>query len=141
MNGITTPLGTFAGIGADPIVRNQFVQVTSSFDELLPPQRGWVFLVNSSANYANARELAVRTPRCAAPAPATSLPADLAVPEIVAGYLTGDSASVLDRADDERLSRVAPNPGGVRAGEVAVCGGWGNERLAFVTANAAYQAD
>ena len=29
----------------------------------------------------------------------------------------------------------------VTVGGVAVCGGWGNERLAFVTVNASYQAD
>jgi hypothetical protein len=141
MDGITTPLGTFAGIGADPFVRNQFVQVTTSLDELLPPQRGWVFLFTSSSNYAAARQLALRTPRCPATASRKTLPADLAVPQIAAAYLTGDSGSLLQHVDDERLPRLTANVGVLKAGEIAVCGTWGNERLVVVTATAAYQAD
>ena len=41
LKGITTGLGSFVGIGQDPVVRNQLVQVTRSFDELLGPARGW----------------------------------------------------------------------------------------------------
>jgi hypothetical protein len=139
MDGIITQLGTFVGIGVDPFIRNQFVQVTSALDELLPPAHGWAFLFASSSNYARARELALRTPRCTGTASTKNLPADLAIPKVAAAYLTGDS--VLFYADDERLSRLTPTPGVVSVRGVAVCGGWGNERLALVTANAAYQAD
>jgi hypothetical protein len=55
--------------------------------------------------------------------------------------LTGDSGGVLTHADSERLSGLRPNSEPITVGGVAVCGGWGNERLAFVTINAAYQAD
>ena len=43
VNGITTDLGTFIGIGQDSVTRKQLIQVTSSFDELLGPARGWTF--------------------------------------------------------------------------------------------------
>ena len=141
MNGIITKLGTFVGIGQDPVIRNQLIQVTSSFDELLGPARGWTFLFTSSANYAAARELALRTPRCEDASSAGSLPTDLAVPEVAAAYLAGDNAGILRHADPERLSGLRPNLEPVTVGGVAVCGGWGNERLAFVTVNASYQAD
>jgi hypothetical protein len=41
IDGITTPLGTFEGIGRDPTIRTKLVRVTGALDELLPPQRGW----------------------------------------------------------------------------------------------------
>jgi hypothetical protein len=141
MKGITTELGTFVGVGQDPVTLTQLIQVTSSFDELLGPERGWTFLFTSSANHAAARELALRTPRCAGASSARSLPADLAVAEVAAAYLAGDNASILRYADPERLSGLRPNVEPVTVGGVAVCGGWGNERLAFVTVNASYQAD
>ena len=141
MDGIVTKLGTFVGIGQDPVIRNQLIQVTSSFDELLGPARGWTFLFTSSANYAAARELALRTPRCKDASSARSLPTDLAVPELAAAYLAGDNAGILRHADPERLSGLRPNLEPVTVGGVAVCGGWGNERLAFATVNASYQAD
>jgi hypothetical protein len=57
--------------------------------------------------------------------------------------LAGDHAGILAHADPERLSDLSlrPNVEPVTVGGVAVCGGWGNERLAFVTVNASYQAD
>ena len=141
MQGITTRLGTFVGIGQDPFIRSQLVRVTGSFDELLGPARGWTFLLTSSSNHVDARELALSTPRCAGAASAERLPADLAVREVAVAYLTGDSGGVLTHADSERLSGLRPNSEPITVGGVAVCGGWGNERLAFVTINAAYQAD
>jgi len=141
MQGITTGLGTFAGIGQDPFIRSQLVRVTGSFDELLGPARGWTFLFTSSSNHAVARELALSTPRCVGAASAERLPADLAVREVAAAYLTGDSGGVLPYADPERLSGLRPNPEPITVGGAAVCGGWGNERLAFVTVNASFQAD
>lgn len=141
MDGIVTKLGTFVGIGRDPVVRNQLIQVTSLFDELLGPARGWTFLLTSSSNYAAARELALRTPRCEDSSSARSLPTDLAVPELAAAYLVGDNAGILRHADPERLSGPRANLEPVAVGGVAVCGGWGNERLAFATVSASYHAD
>src|SRR4051812_9869684 len=141
MIGIVTERGTFPGIGEDPAIRKQLIQVTSSFDELLGPKRGWTFLFASSSNYTAARELAVRMPRCADASSAGTLPIGLPVAEVAAAYLTGDNAGILRHADPERLSRLRPNLEPVTVGGIAVCGGWGNERLAFATVNASYQAD
>jgi hypothetical protein len=61
------------------------------------------------------RWLALRTPRCANASPARSLPADLAVPEVAAAYLAGDTAGIL------RHSRASV--GGIPAWGVSpVCG-------------------
>ena len=141
MNGIVTKLGAFEGIGQDPAIRNQLIQVTSSFDELLGPARGWAFLFSSSENYVAARELALRTPRCKDAPAAPRLPIGLAVPEVAAAYLAGDNARLQRYADPQRLSGLRPNLEPVTVGDVAVCGSWGNERLAFVTVNASYHAD
>ena len=111
VEGITTDLGTFIGIGQDPVTRKQLIQVTRSFDELLGPARGWTFLVTSSANHAAARALALRPPRCADASSAQSLPADLAVAEVAAAYLAGDSAGILRHADPERLTGLRREPG------------------------------
>jgi hypothetical protein len=141
MDGIVTRLGTFVGIAQDPVFRNQLIQVTGSFDELLGPARGWTFLFTSSANYSAARELALGTPRCKDTSSAQSLPTDLEVPELAAAYLAGGNAGILRHADLERLSGLRRNLEPVIVGSVAVCGGWGNERLAFATVSASYQAD
>jgi hypothetical protein len=55
--------------------------------------------------------------------------------------LAGDNAGMLRHADPERISGLRPNLEPVTVGSVAVCGRWGNERLAFATVNASYQAD
>ena len=140
MDGFVTKLGTSPGIGQDPFIRNQLIQVTGSFDELLGPARGLIFLFTSSANYAAARELALRTPRCTGASSARSLPTDLPVPEVATAYLAGDNAGILRHADPERLSGLRPKLEPVTVGGVVVCGGWGNERLAFATVSASYQA-
>lgn len=141
MEGITTDLGTFTGIGQDPVTRKRLIQVTSSFDELLGPARGWTFIVTASANHGAARTLALRPARCANASSAQGLPADLAVSEVAAAYLAGDNATVLHHADAERLTGLRRSLEAVKVGGIAVCDGWGNERLAFVTVNGSYQAD
>jgi hypothetical protein len=141
IDGIRTGLGTFDGIGKDSVTRNQLIQVTDAFDELLGPARGWTFLFTSSANHAAARELALRTPRCSSRSSEHGLALDLPVAGIAAAYLAGDTSVILPHADPERLSGPRRNVEPVTVGQVAVCGGWGNDRLAFVTVNASYQAD
>jgi hypothetical protein len=141
IHGISTGLGTFAGIGQDSVTRNQLVQVTAAFDELLGPARGWTFLFTSSANHAAARELALRTPRCSSRSSEQGLALDLPVAGIAAAYLAGDNSGILPHADPERLSGQRSNLEPLTVGQVAVCSGWGNERLAFVPVNASYQAD
>ena len=141
IKGISTRLGTFTGIGEDRVTRTQLVEVTGAFDPLLGPARGWTFLFTSSANHAAARELAIRTPRCSSRSSEQSLIPDLPAAEIAAAYLAGDTSGILPHADPERLSGQRTNFEPVTVGHVAVCGGWGNERLAFVMVNASYQAE
>jgi hypothetical protein len=143
MDGGTTGLGLFVGIGQDLAIREQLIQVTSSFDEVLAPTRGWTYLLTSSANHAAARELALRTPGCAGVSSAASLPEDLAnaIPEVTTAYLAGDDPTLTSHADPDRLSGARQTAERVTVGGAAVCGGWGNERLAFVTVNVSYQAD
>ena len=140
IKGISTVLGTFAGIGEDAVTRNQLVQVTGALDELLGPARGWTFLFTSSANHAAARALALRTPRCVNRS-AENLSPDLPAADVAAAYLAGDTSRLLPHADTERLSGQRQNLEPVTVGHVAACGQWGNERLAFVTVNASYQAE
>jgi hypothetical protein len=141
MNGIATGLGTFVGVGEDPSIRKRLIQVTGSFDELLGPARGWTFLFTSSTNYAAARQLALRPSRCGTVSSSRSMPPDLAVAEVATAYLGGDPAAILPHADSERLTGFRANHERVIVGGVAVCGGWGNERLAFLTVDAFYQAE
>ena len=142
MDGITTELGSFDGVGQDPVVRKQFIQVTGSFDELLvSPPRGWTFLFAGSTSHAAARDLAVGTPQCGSVPSARSLPGDIPVSGIAAAYLAGDYAGLLPHADPEWLSISRLTVDAVTVGGVAVCSTWGNERLAFVTVNASYQTD
>jgi hypothetical protein len=64
MDGITTGLGRFEGIGRDQTLRQHFVKVTGAFDELLGPERGWTYLFALSPNYTVARMLALQAPQC-----------------------------------------------------------------------------
>lgn len=141
MDGIATELGTFVGIGQDPVIGKRLIQVTSSFDELLGPRRGWTYLVASSANHAAARTLALRPPQCGSALSAKSPPADLAVSEVAAAYLRGDNGAILRHADSERLTGFRRDLEPITVGGVAVCGTWGNERLTFAIANTSYQKD
>ena len=141
IKGISTRLGTFVGLDHDAVIRSQLIQVTGAFDELLGPARGWTFLFTSSANHAAARELALRPAPCSSRSSEQGLAPDLPVAGIAAAYLAGDNSGILPHADPERLSGQRTNLEPVTVGQVAVCGGWGNERLAFVTVNASYQAD
>jgi hypothetical protein len=140
IDGITTPLGTFAGIRQDPAVRRDLVQVQGAFDEILRPGQGWTFLVKSSARHAAAASLALRAPGCPTlPAPSRG-PADLApIAAIVAkAQLTGDFTGVQHYVDPERVRGFSTRATAARVDTVASCGVWGNERLAFALQRAAF---
>ena len=142
MNGITTELGTFVGIGQDPVIRKQLIQVTGSFDELLGPARGWTFLVTSSANHDAARAAGAQATALCEMRPQHGVcPRTLRFPKWrPPTWPATTPAFCLTRIPSgSRVSGATCEP--VTVGGVAVCGGWGNERLAFVTVNASYQAD
>jgi hypothetical protein len=44
LEGITSALGKFEGIGQMPTIRRDLIQVTGAFDGLLGPARGWTYL-------------------------------------------------------------------------------------------------
>jgi hypothetical protein len=87
MNGITTVLGTFVGVGEDPSIRKRLIQVKGSFDELLGPARGWTFVFTSSTHYAAARQLALRPSRCRTMSTSQRVSPDLAVAKVATAYL------------------------------------------------------
>ena len=142
MTGITTPLGTFAGIGRQSEVQRDYVRVTSAFDELLGPERGWNYLVPSSQNHQAARTLALKAPRCP-PREGRALRGELAgiVPRLAVAYLEGNALGLQNAFDPERLVTTRTKVEPTRAGSVQPCGWWGNGRLAFAQVNASYEAE
>jgi len=64
VDGISTPLGTFTGIGSDQKIRRNLVKVSESLKGLEGPKGGWEFLIHSSKNYEAAKSLALRSPHC-----------------------------------------------------------------------------
>jgi len=143
MDGITTPLGRFEGIGQEPTLRQQFIRVTGAFDELLGPERGWTYLFALSPNHAAARILASKPPRCPNGPPAPPLYGGLEqiVPTVAAAHLEGDLGVVQSYADPERLPSTRPRRETIKAGGIQPCGVWGNEKLAIASVNAAYDAN
>jgi hypothetical protein len=142
MEGITTPLGTFEGIGKDPAIRRDFIQVTGSFDALLGPTRGWTFLFAPSPNHNAARSLAERVPVCGADQGSGGLDELRGVEtQLARAYLEGDIVGMQTLADPERLSPVARDGATVKAAEVQTCSIAGNQKLAFVLLKASYTSD
>jgi hypothetical protein len=143
MDGITTRIGRFEGVGRDPTVRSQFVKVTGAFDELLGPQRGWTYLFTSSSNHVIARNLALNGRACIAGSGSQN--ADEAVvhlvTEIAIAYLKGDAVTVQAYADAERIPIVRLGVSATAVGSVRVCGAWSNDNVAFASVTAAYESD
>lgn len=140
VNGITTQLGTFAGIGQDPAVRRDLVEVRAAFDEILQPGRGWAFAVKSSPRHRAAVTLALGPPSCPVLRAAALGPADLApVASLVAkAHLTGDFSGVQHYVDPERVRGFAQTASGSRVETTVSCGIWGNARLAFALQKASF---
>jgi hypothetical protein len=61
IEGITTPLGNFAGIASRAKVRDSLVSVSESFSGF---GQGWQFLFSNSHNHQNAKALAMTAPEC-----------------------------------------------------------------------------
>ena len=64
IDGFTTALGRFDGIGEEPALRRDLLWVKGGFEELLGPRRGWTYLFSTSPNHTAARALALRRPEC-----------------------------------------------------------------------------
>ena len=139
MDGITTDLGHFEGIGEEPIVRRQFIRVTGAFDDLLGPKGGWAYLFTSSPGYEAARRLALRTPECAY-LESRAQPELLEIlPKVTAAYLGGDDPSLY--SDTDRIpAKSGSTWGALTTGVIRSCGVWGNDRLAFASMRASYES-
>ena len=146
--GITTQLGRFDGIGRDPRVRTSLLKVSEAFRSL-ESNPGWQFLLKSSRNFAKARSLAMMEPECklvygksgswtgevktnlektATAAAAAYFRRDVsALDALVGGRYLMDSE--LLRQPASRISRSK------------VCGGWGNQRLAFINTVTQFEND
>jgi hypothetical protein len=142
MNGITTRLGHFRGIGEDPFVRKDLIRVTGAFDELLGPARGWTYLYKFSANHDAAKRLALMTPRCSTASSGPISQGELAeiVRQVATAYLEGDTTSLQQYSDPERLPALR-NRETARVEVVQHCGIWGNDKLAIASINASYVAE
>lgn len=140
ISGITTPLGVFAGIAEDPAVRRDLIRVTGAFDAL-GSSGGWTYLFAASRNHHLARQLALRAPECAESS--RKLAADVELSALAsavgAAYLEGDENRLAVYSDPERLRGAAVTREPVTAAAARVCKAWGNQRLAFVQVNAAYE--
>jgi len=143
MDGITTRLGTFEGIGQEPDIRRDLIHVTGAFDDLLGPERGWTYLFSSSSNYQAARTLALRAPRCPSGSSEPSRQGELAeiVSKIATAYLEGDPIGLQTYTDPDRLPTVRSSPNNVRVGGARLCGTWGNDKLTFASLNASYDGE
>jgi hypothetical protein len=141
MDGITTRLGRFDGIGQDPTIRAQLIKVTGAFDELLGPARGWTYLFASSRNHAAARTLALRTSNCPSTSTVVTVQGELGriMLSITAAYLKGDTIGVQADSDPDRLP-VQLARSVLNVGALQTCGIWGNDKLTIAIVSAAYEA-
>lgn len=143
MNGITTPLGRFDGIGQDPTRRAQLIRVTEAFDEWLGPSRGWTYLFTLSRHYEAASTLALSLRQCQDNTAAVALGGEFAdiVSTTARAYLAHDPIDVQRHADLERLSIGMPSRAPARVDGVRMCGHWGNDKFAVAVVDGTYQSD
>jgi hypothetical protein len=134
LQGISTPLGSFTGIGTAPEIHAALVKVTGSLAAL--EGHGWEYLIRTSPNHQAARELALRTPECSTGSEA-ALPAalgDIAV-QSASAYLEGNPQAF---EDPDRLHTDVTEQKERQVEEIKACGYWGTDHLAFVQAIASY---
>jgi hypothetical protein len=136
LEGISTPIGSFTGIGSDPEIHAALVQVTESLTAL--EGRGWEYLIRTSPNFAAAQTLALRPPECAA-IPEAALPGELGeiTTRSASAYLE-NSPSLRNFEDPDRLHTDVTEPKQRHVETIKACGYWGTDYLAFVPAIASY---
>jgi len=136
LEGISTPIGSFTGIGTDPEIHAALVRVTESLAAL--EGRGWEYLVRTSPNFEAAQALALRPPECAAN-PEAALPAELGdiTTQSAHAYLE-NSPSLRNFEDPDRLHTDVTEQKERHVETIKACGYWGTDHLAFVPAIASY---
>jgi len=141
LEGASTPLGGFTGIGSSSTVRKALVQVTGSLQDLTGGHmHGWQYLIRTSKNYEAAKRLALRAPECDVDWPQASAPVDEAVSlRITKAYLER-SATLRTFEDPERLVAEGERRGNLQVEATRVCGYLGNQKLAFVSLISTYES-
>jgi hypothetical protein len=140
INGITTPLGSFQGIGSDPNVAAVLVKVSDSLKEFQPTP--WEYLIRTSKHHAEAKALATRPIDCGAHGVEVG-GSDLSntAEQAVIAYFQNAAATFDDLVSGDPADTAIHLPHEPRSlTDVRVCDGWGNDRLAFVQVVAAFEA-
>ena len=142
LDGITTNLGGFTGIGSSPTVRKALIEVTGSLKDLTGGQGGWQFLISTSKNHQAAKTLALQSPECdASLVSESSPPSDV---QILASRISDafleQSRSLQAYENGKRLVAEGVRRGPVQVLETKACGYWGNDHLAFVSLLSSYQS-
>ena len=142
INGITTPLGDFTGIGSSETIRQKLVVVTQSLRVLEGQAGGFEFLLSTSKNYDAAKLLSLRSPECNLSLRSPTLPHELHADaaRIASAYLRGDG-SLKAFEDVDRLETDAPHQRQIQLSETKECGFAGNEHLAFVPMIFSYESE
>jgi hypothetical protein len=141
IDGISTPLGTFRGIGSSVKIRQSLVKVSESLTALEGPKRGWEFLVRTSKNHEAAKSLALRSPRCNASWHNLPLTEDLRAIAVRVGPAYVDGAVSLEAFEEaDRLHVERANQERIKVSETRECGYWGNDHLAFVPVLLRYES-
>lgn len=139
IEGIKTQLGSFDGVGRDPRVRTSLLMVSEAFRSL-ESTPGWQYLFKTSRNFAQAKLLAMMEPECKLAYGKSGswtgdVQANLEKTAIAAAtaYFRHDF-SALDAlvggrylVDSDLLRQPTSTISRNR-----ICGGWGNQRLAFI---------
>lgn len=140
IDGITTALGSFQGIGSDPNVAAVLVRVSDSLKEF--QRSSWEYLIRSSKHHAQAKALATRPIDCAARgADMSGGGAWSTAVQAVIAYFQNASATFGELVSGDPSDTAMSLPREPRSlTDVRVCDGWGNDRLAFVQVVAAFEA-
>lgn len=142
LDGITTRLGGFTGIGSSPTVRKALIKVTGSLKDLTGGPGGWQFLVSTSKNDQAAKALALQPPECD-----TNFASQVPPPPDLQSTSTHISKGFLEQSgllktyeDVDRLAAEGVRRGPVRVLDTKACGYWGSDHLAFVSMLSSYQS-
>jgi hypothetical protein len=140
IEGITTPLGSFQGIGSDPNVAAVLVRVSDSLKAFQPTP--WEYLIRTSKHYAEAKALATRPIACGSSGP-EGIGSGLSktAEQAVIAYFENASNTFADLVSGDPADTAIHLPHEPRSiTDVHVCDGWGNDRIAFVQAIASFEA-
>ncbi len=150
IDGATTRLGRFAGIGSSRLVSRSLIVVSESFKPLQSGRGGWEYLISTSRNHNQAKALALGKPECN-PDFAGS------VKELERSLLNEIKAVALEATRayyDRKAQKLEELSGGEYTEaslrlpdtkqniiDAVICGVWGNERIAFVNSLVSFEAE